>query len=113
MRVVCRAEGYTELHDLNQVVLSNNNLTELTNMTFAALSNSTLRKLEISRSDIRYVAIVSRVPSDYKQSLTCALFQEKKMWACALLLFFGSILATIVCRRFSKDMLCNQRLLKI
>lgn len=48
--------GFASLHSLSTVVLSNNNLTELTNETFATLANCSIRRLEISRCNIKTVA---------------------------------------------------------
>nr|ARQ14829.1 toll-like recptor 11 [Oncomelania hupensis] len=62
-------EGYSSLQKLSTVVLSNNNLTELTNGTFTTLANCSLRRLEISRSNIKRVEAGALTPLVMLQSL--------------------------------------------
>lgn len=54
---------------LNSIVLSNNKIPELTNSTFEALRNSSVRKLEIARNGLKNVSIGALKPLVALQSL--------------------------------------------
>ncbi|XP_076448716.1 uncharacterized protein LOC143285376 [Babylonia areolata] len=63
-------EGYVSLKALNAIVLSNNNITVLTNQTFAMLSNSSsVRRLEIARNGLKNVSAGALRPLSFLQSL--------------------------------------------
>ena len=45
--------GFADVKNLNAIVLSNNNISTLTDKTFAVLASCTLRRLDIARNGLR------------------------------------------------------------
>ena len=48
--------GFANVKSLHTIVLSNNNISTLTSETFAVLTNSSLRRLDIARNGLRSVS---------------------------------------------------------
>ncbi|KAK7114364.1 insulin-like growth factor-binding protein complex acid labile subunit [Littorina saxatilis] len=65
-------EGYTNLKSLNSIVMTNNNISTLTNTTFSALSNST-RRLDVARNSLKNVSPGALKPLSSLQSLKIGL----------------------------------------